>query len=725
MVGCVSATVTGEVLRVTYENERNGFRVIKLGSLSGYQRSAEPLAVVGVFQAVGPGTRVRVTGQIVQDAKHGEQLRVETLVPIDPDTVVGLEKYLGSGVIPGIGPALAKRIVGTFGMSALDVLDNAPDRLRQVPGLGSRRIQDVKRAWVEKRSLSSIMLLLQTHGASPALAMRIWEWYGDRAASVVQRSPYRLALDVRGIGFKTADRIAKSLGIAGDHPERAQAGVWHVLGTLADSGHTWVPRAELETQSASMLEIETGHVEAALDVLWASERVVVEDGCVGSFRLHSAESEVAGGIQRLMMAPGEQLLGVQSAIERFEERAGMRLAVKQRQAVEASAQHKVVVITGGPGVGKTTIVRAIISVLSLARLRTRLAAPTGRAAKRLSEATSQDATTLHRLLEYEPRTGRFQRDEDSPIEADAIIVDEASMIDAPLGAALLKAIPSASRLIVVGDADQLPSVGPGAVLRDLIESNAVPCVRLSEIYRQAGASQIVQNAHRILLGETPFGSNAEDAAADFFVVARRDPEEAAEAIRVLVTQRIPRRFGYDPVEDIQVLCPMHRGAAGTTNLNATLQAKLNPRGDSLESRGQILRVGDKVMQTRNDYDKAVFNGDLGRVVRVVADDRTVEVCVDERIITYSDSELDALTLAYAVSIHKSQGSEYPVVVIPLLSQHFIMLSRNLLYTAVTRAKKLCVLVADPKAVRLALAEVRRDERQTHLRSLLGRLVGTA
>ncbi len=718
MVHPVTITVTGEVLRVTYENERSGFRVIKLGGLTGYPRHAEPLAAVGVFQAVGPGTKVRVTGQIGRDPKHGEQLRVETLVPVAPDTVIGLEKYLGSGLIPGIGPAMAKRIVGAFGMSALDVLDNAPERLRQVPGMGERRIQDVKLAWAEKRALSNVMLLLQTHGASPGLAKRIWECYHDRAAVVVQQNPYRLALDVRGIGFKTADRLARSLGIAGDHPERAQAGVWHVLGELAESGHTWVERAALATRAATMLEIDEGHVQAAIDVLWAAERVVIEDGSVGLFRLHAAERAIAEGIRRLREAPGETLTGVGEAIERFERQLGVELAPKQREAVEAAAMHKVVVITGGPGVGKTTIIRAIISILLRSRLRIRLAAPTGRAAKRLGEATSQDAMTLHRLLEFDPRSGKFLRSVDNPVETDAIIVDESSMIDVQLGAALLDATPSAARLIIVGDADQLPSVGPGAVLRDTIDSGAVPCVRLTEIFRQAAASRIVENAHRILGGSPPIGSSMQDAVHDFFVVQRRDAQDAADVIEQLVTERIPGTFSHDPVDEVQVLCPMHRGPAGTTNLNAKLQARLNPTGESLESRGQVLRVADKVMQTRNDYEKGVFNGDLGRIVSVDAEARSLEVQIDGRLVSYDESELESLTLAYAVSIHKSQGSEYPVVVVPLLTQHFMMLSRNLLYTAVTRAKKLCVLVADPKAVRMALAEVRREDRRTRLGWLL-------
>jgi exodeoxyribonuclease V alpha subunit len=561
-------------------------------------------------------------------------------------------------------------------------------------------------------------MLLQAHGASPALAVRIFKQYGEKAASVLQRSPYRLALDVRGVGFKTADRIARSLGISGDHPERAQAGVMHELGVFAEQGHVVVPRELIAERAAAMLEIDESHVTAAIESLWASERVVVEDGGVYLKWLYQAEVAVASGLRRLLDSPGRELGGLDAALADFERASKIELAPGQRAAVEAAARHKVVVITGGPGVGKTTIVRAILNVLGKSRLRVKLAAPTGRAAKRLSESTGLEASTLHRLLAFDPRQNEFQLDAENPIEADVAIVDEASMIDVPLGAALIGALPTASRLIVVGDADQLPSVGPGALLRDLIESNAIPTVRLNEIFRQAGESRIVTNAHRILHGEMPESADPEAPNADFFVVPRRTPEEAAELVRELVVTRIPRRFALDPKRDVQVLTPMHRGAAGTIALNELLQSALNPEGPALESRGQKLRLGDKVMQTRNDYEREAFNGDIGVVSAVDLENRKLSVRFEQRDVEYDDVSLDALTLAYATSIHKSQGSEYPAVVIPLLTAHFVMLSRNLVYTAVTRAKKLCVLAADPRAIRLALAETRRDERMTRLAARL-------
>jgi exodeoxyribonuclease V alpha subunit len=710
----VPITLTGEVERITYESDATGFRVLKLGSLEGPAGKRPSVTVVGMLPPVGSGTRVRVTGDFRQDPKHGEQFRADTLVTLAPETLVGLERYLGSGLIPGIGPAFAKRIVSAFGMESLTMLDHEPERLRLIPGMGERRVQEVKKAWESQRTISNVMMLLQTHGASPALAARIYKHYGDTAARVVQESPYRLAMEVRGIGFKTADRIAKSLGIAGDHPERVQAGVLHELNGLADQGHVLFDREALSERAAAMLEVDVGHVGPALDKLWASGLIVIEDGGVYLSRLHRAETALVDGLTRLLSRPGRVLSGIESTIERFEKHAKVTLAPAQRLAVKGAAENKLIVVTGGPGVGKTTIVRAILDVMKRAHLNVRLAAPTGRAAKRLHEATAHEATTLHRLLEFDPRAGGFQLGEQKPLEADVIIVDEASMIDVPLGASLLSALPDAARLVIVGDADQLPSVGPGAFLRDIIDSGVVVTVRLNEIFRQAGESRIVQNAHRILVGEMPESADPESPRADFFVVSRREAEEAADTIRELVTVRIPRRFGFDPLRDIQVLTPMHRGPAGTTALNRVLQAALNPNGPAIEHHGQTFRTNDKVLQLKNDYEREVYNGDLGIISQVNVEDRRLSVRFDGRSVDYQDADLEMLTLAYATSIHKSQGSEYPAVVIPLLTSHFVMLSRNLVYTAVTRGKKLCVLVADPRALKLALGEVRREERVTRL-----------
>ena len=708
-------TLTGEVSRVTYENEESGFRVVKLERVEGADlKPGEVLAVVGRFVAVGPGTRVRVTGDLVEDPKHGRQLKAESLVPLAPSTLAGLEKYLGSGAIAGIGPGFAKRIVGRFGLQSLEILDQAPDRLAEIPGIGQARIDGIKRSWSSQRAISNIMLLLESHGASPALALRIFRHYGDRAAAIVQRSPYRLELEVRGVGFKTADRIAQSLGISGDHPERAQAGVLHVLESHTERGHVLVLREALVAQSAEVLGIQAPHVEAAIDALWAAGRVVVEGQPVFPVRLHRAECQVAEAVADLVHSPGHALPGAEAAMSEFERRAGIELAPNQRQAVAAAAAHKLVVITGGPGVGKTTIVRAMLSVFTQAHQRVQLAAPTGRAAKRLSEATGQTATTIHRLLEFEPRTGRFQRNAEAPVDADAIIVDESSMIDLPLAAALFAAIPPAARVVVVGDADQLPSVGPGAFLRDLLDSGVVASVRLDQVFRQAAESGIVSNAHSIHAGQVPRGAEAGKELGDFYVIDRRDAEQAAEVVCELVVRRIPQRFGFDPRTEIQVLAPMHRGPAGTQALNRRLQAALNPGGRGIEHQGQTLRVGDKVMQVRNDYEREVFNGDIGFVREIDDDEHRVVIDYDGRPVSYEQADLDAIILAYATSVHKSQGSEYPAVVVPLLTTHFMMLSKNLLYTAVTRARKLCVLVADPRALRLAVSDARAEPRLTSL-----------
>lgn len=707
-------TVSGEVERVTYENDETGFRVLRVGSLEGEGARAGSIPVVGSFQAVGPGTRIRITGEIVNDPRHGEQLRADVVVPLEPNTLEGLARYLGSGLIPGIGQAYARRIVDTFGMKSLEVLDERPERLREVQGLGRRRIEHIRKAWQAQRALSGVMLLLQTHGASAQLAMRIVKHYGDRAASVVQNSPYRLALEVRGIGFKTADRMARSLGISGDHPERVRAGVLHELEGITDQGHVYAPREFLVERAAAMLEVDAAHVGAAVDALYAAERLALEGERVFLPYLLRAEQQIAGDLARLLASPPAEDATLARRVAEAETRLGLELAPRQRAAVELALRHKVSVITGGPGVGKTTIVRAILDAFERDRKVVRLAAPTGRAAKRLAEATQRDASTLHRLLEFEPRAMRFQRDARNPIEAHVVIVDEASMVDIPLAAALLSALPEEARLLIVGDQDQLPSVGPGAFLRDLLESGIVPSVRLSEIFRQAAESRIVVNAHRILGGETPESAPRTDDRADFFVVSRRDPEEAQATVLELMTERIPRRFGLSPERDVQVLTPMHRGPAGTIMLNQKLQEALNPRGEPLAQVAGRLRLGDKVMQTRNDYEREVYNGDLGRVERLDAETGSVFVRFDQREVEYETADLDALVLAYATSIHKSQGSEYPAVVIPLLTTHFVMLSRNLLYTAVTRARRLCVLVADPRALSLALDQVRKEERKTAL-----------
>ena len=716
-------SVEGEVVKVTFENEETGFRVLRVER----EGKTTPEPWVGVMPPAPPGTRVRATGRYETDSKHGEQLRVETLLAVMPATTAGVEKYLGSGVIPGVGPAYAKRIVEVFGDRTLTVLDQEPERMRDVPGLGEKRAAAVAKAWAAQKAVGAIMIFLQTHGASPALAVRIHKRFGPKAIDVVSRDPYRLSLDVWGVGFKTADKIARSIGIAADAPERAQAGVLQTLHDVVARGHVFAPRAVLVPASASMLEQDEQRVEAATDALSRSRHVHIEDAgddiAVYPTALFEAETNVAQRVRELlspsanpreMEALRARLAGaVEPAIGAFEAGAKVKLAPAQRRAVEEAAKNKVLVITGGPGVGKTTIVKAILAVLDRARVDAKLAAPTGRAAKRMSEATKREATTLHRLLEFDPKERRFLRDRKRPIDTGALIVDEASMLDIELANALLNALPDAARLVLVGDVDQLPSVGPGAVLRDLIGSNVVPTVRLTQIFRQAEGSLIVENAHRIQEGLPPQSSETPGGA--FHIIHRTSGESAAETIQKIVTENIPKRFGLDPRRDVQVLSPMHRGDAGTTALNQRLQAALNPEGPAVSRFGRTMRAGDKVMQLKNDVERDVYNGDLGFVSSLDPEARQLTVRFDEeREVVYEESDLDELTLAYATSIHKSQGSEYPAVVVPLLTEHFVMLSRNLFYTAVTRGKKLVVLVADPRALRMALAETRKEERKTWL-----------
>ncbi len=717
--------VEGVVDRVTFESAESSFRVIKLSADDGAQ-----VTVVGTFPRVAPGARVRVRGQKIVDPRHGEQIKASNITELLPTTLVGIRRYLGSGLIKGIGGRYAEKIVDAFGLDTLKVLDEEPERLSLVPGLGQKRAETLAKAWREQRVVREVMVFLQAHGASPALATRIYKRYGKDAITIVSREPYRLALDVWGVGFKTADRIAQELGVERDGPARIQAGVLQAMHDATDGGHACVPESAARARALALLDLPPedptaeDKIRSALVALRMGGYVVMEkrdeedEPRVYLADLYAAEVRFASRLLTLLRAPARPLPGAARALAEFEARAGVALAPEQRQAVERAAKDGVLVITGGPGVGKTTIVRAVLSVYESAKLAVRLAAPTGRAAKRLSQSTGREASTLHRLLEFDPKRGSFKRSLENPLEVDALVIDEASMIDLPMADAIAQAVAEGTRLVFVGDVDQLPSVGPGAILRDVIQSNAVPVVRLTQIFRQAGASLIVENAHRINAGEVPIAPPA-GATADFYLIDRRDPEGARDTILELVGSRIPKRFGHDPIRDVQVLTPMHRGPAGSMALNEALQALLNPSGPSLTRGARLFRLGDKVMQLRNDYDREVWNGDVGIVSDVDEEEEVLFVRFDdERRVKYEAADLDELTLAYACSIHKSQGSEYPVVVLPLLTTHFVMLSRNLLYTAVTRGKRLVVLVYDPRALSLALADDRKGERHTGLSARL-------
>ncbi|MCC6522326.1 MAG: ATP-dependent RecD-like DNA helicase [Polyangiaceae bacterium] len=713
----------GEVARVTYENDETGFRVLKIERREGSRIVTE--TVVGTFPAAPPGTHVRATGRYIDDPKHGPQFRAETLLTVAPSTLAGIERYLASGMVKGVGPASAKRIVAAFGERTLTVLDREPEQLRKVPGLGAARIKAISEAWAAHRDVNAIMVFLQAHGASPALATRIYRRFGRRAIHLVSESPYRLALDVWGVGFKTADGIARSLGVGEESPERTQAALLHTLLALATQGDVYATRAELCQRTVPLLAPDEpgpgpglAELDEGIDALAEGRKVVLEllpNGETGVYTpdLHRAEVACARRLAALLRTPSRPLRTVEASIARFEKASGLELSASQRHAVEEAARSKVMVLTGGPGVGKTTIVRALIALFEAGKHEVALSAPTGRAAKRLSQSTGREAKTIHRLLEYDPRGRKFGRNADARLDVGVVVVDETSMVAIDLAEALLEALPDGARLVLVGDVDQLPSVGPGAVLRDVIASGVVPTVRLAEIFRQAHNSSIVINAHRIHDGLAPIG--AVGKGEQFYLFERREPGEVADAIRELVTHRIPAGFGLDPVRDVQVLTPMQRGPIGVVALNEMLQATLNPSGPEVRRGNRILRLGDKVMQLRNDYEKEVFNGDVGQIIAVDAGARQLTVRFeDERDVRYEEGELDELVAAYATSIHKSQGSEYPAVVIPVSTQHFVMLSRNLLYTAVTRGRRLVVLVADPRALALALAAERKEERHTLL-----------
>lgn len=733
-------SVEGEVVRVTFENAENGFRVLKL-AVDGRQ---DRVTVIGQMTQVHAGARVRVRGLVQVDPRHGEQLKVLGITELAPNTLVGLERYLSSGMIAGIGPAYAARIVETFGLDTLKVLDESPERLHEVAGLGHRRVAALAESWTEQRRTREVMLFLQSHGASPGLAVRIVKRYGAQAARMVKEDPYRLSLDVWGVGFRTADRIAESLGIAKDSPQRVAAALLHVLRTGTEHGHAYLEEAELSEKALALVENalpETTLSDALASLVRENLVVRCEEGPLPAFylpELYAAEVYIADKLVALARRPLGSKENVEHALVRFESEARVTLETEQRRAVITASANAMTVITGGPGVGKTTIIKALLSVYAISDLRVRLAAPTGRAAKRMTEATGKEASTLHRLLEFDPRKRVFNRNEENPLEGDVLVVDEVSMVDLPMAQALLAAVPPTMRVVWVGDVDQLASVGPGAVLRETIASDVVPFVRLTRIFRQAASSLIITNAHRINAGEMPEISEENPERTDFFIVERKDADAAASTIVELVKNRIPKRFGFDPVSDVQVLTPMHKGASGSIALNAALQQALNPdnavpgtaEGTNAPPR---FRVGDKVMQLRNDYDKGVWNGDVGVVVLPKkepsqttksagkpsedAGAKASELVVrfdDGREVAYENNDKDELSLAYACSIHKSQGSEYPVAVVVLLNAHFVMLSRNLLYTAVTRGKKLVVLVCDPRAVRTALDRAVGDERRTRL-----------
>ena len=704
-----SIKIEGVLEKLVFFNTANDFIVASLmvpGRLS-------PVVIVGYLPSPHPGETLILDGFWEVDKKFGEQFRFLNTEIKSPSTLKGIEKYLSSNLIKGIGAEMARRITTMFGDKTLEVIERAPEKLRAVPGIGQVRADKISQVFNEQKGIRDIMLFLQSHSISPSYAHRIFKKFGRASIEFVQRNPYRLATEFKGIGFKSSDRVAISLGIDLMSPLRAEAGILHILDEIQSEGHVCYPKKLLIDRAKDLLRIAKPGLESALDRLEQSNRVVIEGDLVYEYYMASAEQSLADNLKDLIFGTkASYKVKVGLAVEWVESRLKISLSDAQKIAVSESFENKCLIITGGPGTGKTTLLRALTQILDAKKIKYVLAAPTGRAAKRLAETTGKEAKTIHRLLEYLPGQGGFQRGPQRPIEVDFIVVDEASMVDLQLMNVLVGAIPKYSSLILVGDADQLPSVGPGNVLGDIIESGVTRVIRLDTIFRQAQESLIIKNAHRVNQGQLPENEFLNSKLPDFFLIEKDDPEQELEIVKELVSIRIPKRFGFDPVEDIQVLTPMNRGLIGAENLNTELRNILNPTG--VQIRGDKFRVGDRVIQIRNNYEKEVFNGDIGNIVSFDPEWNEVTVGFDGKPIVYHVSELDEMNLAYAVTIHKSQGSEYKVVVIPLATQHYILLKKNLLYTALTRGKNLVVLVSSAKALKLALEEKNMERRLTNL-----------
>jgi exodeoxyribonuclease V alpha subunit len=711
--------LAGLVERVTFHNYENGFCVLRVKA-RGHR---ELVTAVGHAASISAGEWITASGEWVNDRTHGQQFKARFLRTSAPTSIDGIEKYLSSGMIRGVGPVYARKMVKAFGEKVFDIIEAEPDRLREVGGIGPVRAQRITAAWAEQKVVREIMVFLHSHGVGTARAVRIYKTYGSDAVQVMTENPYRLARDIRGIGFKTADAIAMKLGVEKTATIRVRAGISYALTEAMDEGHCGLPTDGLLPLAGDLLEVDVGLVRIALDLELAEGAVIADSVsdtlCVFLAGLHRAEHVIA---ERLLRLANGRLpwpwIDPAKAIPWVEGKTDLKLAPSQTDAIRLALVSKVLVVTGGPGVGKTTIVNSILRILAAKGTNLLLCAPTGRAAKRMTEATGFAAKTIHRLLEVDPKTGGFKRDTDHPLECDLLVVDEASMVDVMLMQALLKAVPDDAALLIVGDIDQLPSVGPGQVLADIIASAAVPVVRLTQVFRQAAQSRIIVTAHRINEGQIPDLGRPE-GDSDFYFVRADDPETALTRIIDLVRTRIPERFGLDPVRDVQVLCPMNRGGVGARSLNIELQAAMNPAGEhKVERFGWAFAPGDKVMQMENDYGRDVYNGDIGYIDDVALEAGELTVRFDGRSVIYGFGELDALVPAYAVTIHKSQGSEYPAVVIPLMTQHYTMLQRNLLYTGVTRGKRLVVLVGQKKAVAIAVRNASGRRRWSKLKEWL-------
>lgn len=711
----------GQFERVTFENEENGYTVAKV-RVYGH---SDLVTIIGNIPSPTPGEILSMSGEWSSHPKFGPQFKIVFCECSVPASVNGIEKYLGSGLIKGIGPKMAKRIVAKFGEHTLDIIEKSVKKLLEVDGIGKHRVDIIGKAWVEQKEIRSVMVFLQSHGVSSAYASKIYKKYGNESIAVVKENPYRLAHDIHGIGFLTADKIAQKLGFDEKSPLRAEAGIMFALHELTDEGHVYCPHDELLSKAKEMLNVDESILNIAMQALLTENKIVIEnlqkeDSEVRGVFLsgyHMAEKQIAKMLKELRDSKKNiRDIEADKALEWVQQQLSITLAGKQIEAVKAALTNKILLITGAPGTGKTTITKSILQIFSKTTEKILLAAPTGRAAKRMSEATGMESKTIHRLLEFDPAKGGFKKNEEYQLDCDLIVLDEASMIDTLLMYHLLKAIPQYATLIIIGDINQLPSVGAGNILKDIIESKSFAVVELNEIFRQAQQSSIIMNAHRIINGQYPYIDNTD--GTDFYFMNEDDKEKVLEKIILMAKERIPKKFGFNPINDIQVLSPMVRGIVGTGKLNESLQDALNPNSFEITRGGHKYRVGDKIMQIRNNYDKEVYNGDIGYIADIDSEDQVVLVNIDGREISYDYSELDELVLAYAVSIHKSQGSEYPAVVIPIGMSHFVMLQRNLIYTGITRGKKLVVLIGSKKAMHIAVKNDKTMKRYTWLQQRL-------
>ncbi|MGA2316963.1 MAG: ATP-dependent RecD-like DNA helicase [Thermodesulfobacteriota bacterium] len=713
------STIHGLLERISYHNEENDFVVAKLRE----KEKKELTTIIGNLSGINSGESLKLTGKWVHNKRFGEQFQVETFEVTVPATLLGIQKYLASGLIKGIGSIMSERIVEKFGLHTLEVIEKKPERLSEVEGIGPKRISMIIKAWVEHKEIKEIMIFLQGHGVSAAYSAKIYKQYGDQSIETVRENPYRLANDIYGVGFITADKIAQNLGIDRNSLIRAKAGLIYILNRLTEEGHVYYPESQLIHKAKEILSVDEEIIILAVKELSKEKELFLEDldpdGNLKAVYLapfHVAETGVAQMLMNLKESPSNiRPIHPEKAIEWVQQKLNIELGRRQEEAVLLAATSKGLIITGGPGTGKTTLITAILRIFQQMKLRVLLAAPTGRAAKRMNEATGWEAKTIHRLLEYSPRKGGFKKDQDDPLEADVVIIDETSMVDTLLMYHLLKAIQSHAHLILVGDVDQLPSVGPGNVLKDIIRSGKFTVVRLTEIFRQAQESMIVVNAHKVNQGQLPVLKEIDKPEkTDFQFIQEEDPEKILQNILDLCSERIPRQFRFHPLREIQVLAPMHKGIIGVANLNIELQKRLNPGQSGITRGAWNFRLGDKVMQIVNNYDKDVFNGDIGWISKIDPEEREVVIDFDGRPVPYDYSDLDEVVLAYAVSVHKSQGSEYPVVILPVVTQHYMLLQRNLIYTGITRAKKMVIMIGTKKALAIAIRNNKPQRRYTLL-----------